>query len=86
MIDAPVLVAYDVVLLDSAGAEVSERLRTAFVLLDERRLTLAPARGPIWFRDLRGVPSIVSVRTLPDYGGREIRRMALPTAGGFDLG
>lgn len=86
MTEAPVLVAYEVVLLDSTGAEISERLRTPFVLVDERRLSLAPAQGPIWFRDLRGVPSIVSVRTLPEYGGREIARRPLPTAGGFDLG
>lgn len=86
MTAAPVLIAYEVVLLDSAGAEISERLRTPFVLVDERRLTLTPAQGPIWFRYLRGIPSIVSIWTLPEYGGREIHRRPLPTAGGFDLG
>lgn len=82
---SPVVVAYDLVVLDAAGEEISERLRTAFLLVDERRLTLRPARGAVWFRHVSGQPATVSVRTLPDYGGAEIRRLPIPTPGRLDL-
>lgn len=71
----PVLVEYDVALLDAAGDEVGAT-RATFVLVDERRLTLEPLGGVV---QIASHPSFhaatIVIRCLPEYGGREIGRL-----------